>query len=58
MLPFPPLFQIVWDDEEERRYREWLREFTQRRDSEVPLDWNEYQGEEEYRARLRQQVNE
>ena len=47
-------FQVVWDDNEEQRYREWLKEVAAQRQNDV--DWNEYEGEEEYRARLREQA--
>ena len=42
--------QLSWDDEEERRYREWLREERQRSAAAQPaVDWKEYQAEEAHR---------
>ena len=42
--------EMSWDDEEERRYREWLREERQRAAAEQPaVDWKEYEAEEAHR---------
>jgi hypothetical protein len=46
---------MVWDDSEERRYRDWLRE-EQQKASEYPADWSETEAEEVYRARLKQEA--
>ncbi len=48
-------FQIEWDDEEERRYREWLREEQQRAGLD-PAEWTDLEAEEAYRARMRQEA--
>ena len=48
------LQQLRWDDAEEQRYRDWLREVQQKRDSEA--EWTEYEAEASYRAKLRQQA--
>lgn len=50
------LFQVVWDDEEEVRYRQWLREIQARRDSQV--DWKELQDEEAFRAQIKAEEEE
>ena len=44
----------MWDDEEERRYREWLREEQQK--VEGSAEWSEFGAEEAYRARLREEA--
>lgn len=46
--------EISWDDAEEQRYRDWLKEVAAQRQNDV--DWDEYEGEEAYRARLRDQA--
>lgn len=49
--------EMSWDDEEERRYREWLREERQRAAAEQPaVDWKEYEAEEAHRARMRAEM--
>ena len=43
--------KLSWDDEEERRYREWLREERQRAAASQPaVDWKEYEAEEAHRS--------
>lgn len=49
------IFQIEWDDEEEQRYRDWLREIQAQRRESMPLEWNEFDAEQSYRERLKQQ---
>jgi len=46
--------EVVWDDCEEQRYRDWLKEVAAQRQNDV--NWNEYEREEEYRERLREQA--
>ena len=43
--------QFHWDDDEEPRYRDWLKDVASQRQNEA--EWQEYEGEEAYRARLR-----
>ncbi|XP_059095019.1 uncharacterized protein LOC131889832 isoform X2 [Tigriopus californicus] len=47
--------EIEWDDEEEQRYRDWLRELQAQRRESMPLQWNEFDAEQSYRERLKQQ---
>lgn len=47
--------EIEWDDEEEQRYRDWLREIQAQRRESMPLEWNEFDAEQSYRERLKQQ---
>ena len=49
--------QFVWDDEEEIRYREWLREQDHRLCSN-PADWSEQRAEREHMDRLRHEAEE
>merc|ERR1712080_13194 len=42
-----------WGDEDEVQYREWIKEQIEGRD---PAEWNEYQSEQEYRDRLREET--
>ena len=43
--------ELVWDDLEERRYREWVKaEIEKREDAE----FSEFGAEEEYRRKLRE----
>jgi len=50
--PSPSDEELVWDDDEERRYREWLHSLDVRRNS-TQVDWTELQNEEQYRQKLR-----
>jgi len=43
--------EFHWDDDEEQRYRDWLKDVASQRQNEA--EWQEYEGEEAYRARLR-----
>jgi len=46
---------VEWNDEEERRYREWIREITEKRAAEMPLpEWKEQMAEQAYRDKLKQ----
>ena len=51
---FNIILQIPWDDEEERLYRDWLRQERQKCEDEI--DFDEYQSEEDYRAKLREET--
>ena len=47
--------QWVWDDEEERRYREWVKEEVAKKQH---AEFSEFDKEEEYRRKLRQEAEE
>ncbi|CAB4070314.1 unnamed protein product [Lepeophtheirus salmonis] len=48
--------EIPWDDEEERRYREFLKEEQSK--NEGNMDWKEYEKEEVYREQLKRELEE
>ena len=43
--------ELVWDDLEERRYREWLKEEMEKKEA---AEFSEFSAEEEYRRKLRE----
>ena len=43
--------QLHWDDNEEKRYRDWLRSQQQEREQEA--EWSELDGEVAYRSVLK-----
>merc|ERR1712121_194441 len=47
--------EILWGDEDEVQYREWIKEQIEGRE---PAEFSEYQSEEEYRNRLREETKE
>ena len=46
--------EFVWNDDEERRYREWMKEEASKLEEEA--EFSEFSQEEEYRRRLRQEA--
>ena len=45
--------ELVWDDAEERRYRDWVREKVQQNQE---ADFEELRGEETFRQKLREET--
>lgn len=45
--------KVLWDDDEEMRYREWLKEQMEGKED---ANFSEFQGEEEYRNKLREEA--
>ena len=45
--------ELVWDDAEERRYRDWVREKVQQN---LEADFEELRGEETFRQKLREET--
>ncbi len=48
---------VVWDDEEEKRYRDWVHQQDLRRDS-TTAEWTEQEAEAAYRANIKAQQAE
>ena len=45
--------EVVWDDEEERRYRDWVKEKVQKKQE---ADFEEWRNEETFRDKLREET--
>ena len=49
------LERIIWDDDEEKRYRDWVHQQDLRRDS-TAAEWSELDAEAAYRTQLKDQL--
>ena len=47
--------ELVWDDLEERRYREWLKMELEKKEE---AEFSEFSSEEEYRRRMREEAEQ
>merc|ERR1712106_461210 len=51
----PDEMELVWDDLEERRYREWLKMELEKKEE---AEFSEFSSEEEYRRRMREEAEQ